>query len=82
MDVGLQGCVYLSQVDLSAAWFRMIPSYFHFLFRRGKYYDLTIFPHACAHLRLHVRILAHVKCSAQNVIYLEQGVSATTDSEM
>jgi len=39
MDVGFQGCVYLSQVDLSAAWFRMTPSYFHFLFRRGKYYD-------------------------------------------
>jgi len=82
MDVGLPGCGVLSQVDLSAAWFRVTPNYFHFLFRHGKYYDLTIFPHACACVRLHVRIRAHVNCSAQNVIYLEQGVSATTNLEM
>jgi hypothetical protein len=81
MDVGLQGCVHLSQVDLSAAWFRVTPNYFHFLFRHGNCYDLTTFPHACACVCLHVRIRARVKCSAQNV-YLEQGVSATTNLEM
>ena len=82
MDVGLQGCVHLSQVDLSAVWFRVTPNYVHFLFRRGKCYDLTTFLHACARVCLHVCIHVRVKCSAQNVIYLEQGVSATTNLEM
>lgn len=82
MDVGLHGCVHLSQVDLSAVWFCVTPHYFHFLFRHGKYCDLTIFLHACACVRLHVRIHACMNCSAQNVIYLEQGVSATANLEM
>jgi hypothetical protein len=82
MDVGLQGCVHLSQVDLSAVWFCVTLHYFHFLLRRGKYYDLTVFPHACAYMRLHVRIHVCVNCSAQNVIYLEQDVSATANLEM
>jgi hypothetical protein len=81
MDVGLQGCVHLNLVDLSAAWLRLTPNYFHFLFRYGNmtWQHFRMHVHVCICI---VRIRAHMKCSAQNVIYLEQGVSATTNLEM
>jgi hypothetical protein len=80
-DIGLQGCVHVSQVDLSAAWLSVTPNYFHFYsdvenIMTSQHFRMHV------HVRLHVCIHAHVKCSAQNIIYLEQGVSATTNLEM